>query len=57
MPGNWGIPYIYMVMSFNVTFNGNELTLEEPGTVILKMEKVSDPTVEQILAAQPLPGP
>ena len=57
MPGNWGIPYINMVMSFNVTFDGNELTLEEPGRVTLKMEKVSDPTVEQILAAQPLPGP
>ena len=55
MPGNWGIPYIYMVMSFNITFESNELTLEEPGRVILKMEKVSDPTVEQILAAKPAP--
>ena len=41
-------------MSFNVTASGNELTLEEPGRVILKMEKVSDPTVEQILAAKPM---
>lgn len=55
MPGNWGIPYIYMVMSFNVTFDGTELTWEEPGRVTLKMEKVSDPTVEQILAAKPAP--
>ena len=57
MPESWGIPYISIIMSFNVTFNGNELTLEQPGRVILKMEKVTDPTVEQILAAQPLPGP
>ena len=56
MPGNWGIPYINMVMSFNVTFDSNELTLEEPGRVILKMKKVTDPTVEQILAAKPAPG-
>ena len=55
MPGNWGIPYIYMVMSFNVTFDGTELTWEQPGRVILKMEKVTDPTVEQILAAKPAP--
>ena len=55
MPGNWGIPYIYMVMSFNVTFDGTELTWEQPGRVTLKMEKVSDPTVEQILAAKPAP--
>ena len=56
MPGDWGIPYIYMVMSFNITFNGTELTWEQPGRVILKMEKVTDPTVEQILAAQPYPA-
>ena len=56
MPGNWGIPYINMVMSFNVTFNGTELTWEQPGRVTLKMKKVTDPTVEQILAAKPAPG-
>ena len=55
MPGSWGIPYIYMVMSFNVTFDGTELTWEQPGRVTLKMEKVTDPTVEQILAAKPAP--
>ena len=56
MPGNWGIPYINMVMSFNVTFDGTELTWEQPGRVTLKMKKVTDPTVEQILAAKPAPG-
>ena len=55
MPGNWGIPYINMVMSFNVTFDGTELTWEQPGRVTLKMKKVTDPTVEQILAAKPAP--
>ena len=55
MPGNWGIPYIYMVMSFNVTFDGTELTWEQPGRVTLKTKKVTDPTVEQILAAKPAP--
>lgn len=57
MPENWGTPYIFqgnMLMNFNVTFNGNEMTLEIPGQVTLKMEKVSDPTVDQILAAKPL---
>lgn len=54
MPGSWGTPYIAIIMSFNVTVSGNELTLEEPGRVILKMEKVSDPTVDQILAAKPM---
>ena len=55
MPENWGIPYIYMVMSFNITFDGTELTWEQPGRVTLKMKKVTDPTVEQILAAKPAP--
>ena len=55
MPENWGIPYINMVMSFNITFDGTELTWEQPGRVTLKMKKVTDPTVEQILAAQPHP--
>ena len=57
MPENWGIPYISIIMSFNVTLTGNELTLDAPGQVILKMKKVSDPTVEQILAAKPYPEP
>ena len=59
MPESWEIPYIFqgnMLMNFNVTFNGNEMTLEIPGKVTLKMERVSNPTAEQILEAKPMGG-
>ena len=37
-----------------VSFNGNKMTIQ--GTVAAELEKVSDPTAEQILAAKPTPG-
>lgn len=37
-----------------VSFNGNKMTIQ--GTAAAELEKVSDPTAEQILAAKPTPG-
>lgn len=61
---DWGRPYIFWnnkILNMNVTFSGNEMTVEVPssapsGKVIIKTEKVGDPTVEQILAAKPNPN-